>query len=786
MKFQRQLLNFINTPLQRGAATAHGRQNRFNGFCKAEETVKTVVGSSTARATLLKQGVNGIGALHDLLGYGKPAKSVQGHFSFALRLACLALALGLASFPMPAAKAPVASAPLAVELKGGETPAQLLEIYTQALNAVLPDLAKGDAKALDRLEAIAHGAARPGAEPERAACAQALAGLLSGDGSPETKTWVLRQLQNLGRAEVVPSLAKLLDDKDAWLKESARTALQNNPVPEAATALREALAKATEPAWQGALALALGARKDAASVKAIAALLPNAGAQEAAVRALGDIGTEEAAQAIAGARRSLPEKLKVLSAESWMKCAEQMIRDGRPAAAAAIYEQLDKLGEPHPVRLAALRGKLQAAGDKAGGMILELLGGADADARSVATAEIYALGAGAINGLVAGAPKLPAESQALVIGILAARDEKAALPLATAMARQPEAAARTAGLEALGRLGDASTVPLLLEVMQGGADGAAEARASLARLSAPGVNENLLAALKKATDPRQKTALIEVLDARGAAMAAPALLSEAAGADAGVKRSALRALGKLGSASDLPAVLKILQSSTGGERDEAERAAAAISARVPEKEQPAAAALAAYQSADEAGKVALLPLLGRIGGAQAFEVIKTALAGGNKALVEAASKALYNWPEATDTVADELLAMVNKTANPKERSVALRAYIRVATMPDGFPDKVRLERLQKAMTLAAQDQERNLVLERAVDIKRIETVRFVAAYLDHPALAARAGNTICELAKDKGVRAAGKGEVEKWLAKIVETSKDQNLADRAKRRLADK
>jgi hypothetical protein len=48
----------INTPLQRGAGTTNGCQNRFNGFPRGTETVETVSVRSGCLNTLLKQGVN--------------------------------------------------------------------------------------------------------------------------------------------------------------------------------------------------------------------------------------------------------------------------------------------------------------------------------------------------------------------------------------------------------------------------------------------------------------------------------------------------------------------------------------------------------------------------------------------------------------------------------------------------------------------------------------------------------------------------------------------------------
>lgn len=676
-----------------------------------------------------------------------------------------------------------------VELKGGETPQQMTEAFGKAIQPLLPELAKGDAKALEALEAAVHQAARPGAEAERLACCGAIVKLLPTAPNTETKIWLIKQLQNIGRAESVLALDRMLYDPDAWLRETARCALQNNPAPEAAAALRLALTKATDSKWQAALALALGARKDEASVIPIAALLQqkDEALQTAAIKALGDIGSVHAAQALEAERKSLPASLRIVSAEAWMKCAERMIEERRNAEAAVVYKQLNTPQEPRPVRLAALHGALRAAGDQAGDLILEHLAGDDQDAREVATACIYELSTGAANALVRGVGKLPPEGRTLVVGLLASRGEKAVLSLAPGMAASQDESERKVGLQVLGLMGDNAAVPILLQALWEGGECAAEARASLVMLSGVGIDKRLMGSMMASTDPQQKSALIEILEARGAHEAVPGLLSEAAKPEAAVRRSAIRALGKVGAPEDVSAMIKLLLgSAAGGDRSEVEKSVASVCGRIPEKERQAEPVLSAYEQASPAEKALLLPVLGRIGGERAFKAIKAELADGEGAMAEAAQQALYNWPEATDTVADELLALAKKAAKPADRQSTLRAYIRVASMRDGFPDKVRFERLQKAMELADRDQERNLVLEKMADLKRIETVRYLMPYLDNPALNVRAGNSIVELARDRGLRERNRPEIDQALNRVIATTKDKGLADRAKRQLEEK
>ena len=128
----------------------------------------------------------------------------------------------------------------------------------------------------------------------------------------------------------------------------------------------------------------------------------------------------------------------------------------------------------------------------------------------------------------------------------------------------------------------------------------------------------------------------------------------------------------------------------------------------------------------------------------------------------------------------------SSSSTPQERNAALRAYIRVISLPSGLPEPARLAKFQKAMPLAARDEERLLVLERVGDLKHIETLRFLTTQLDKPTLANRAGTTICDLARERGLRDRNKADFENALNAVIAICRDQTVVDRAKRRLAEK
>ena len=59
------------------------------------------------------------------------------------------------------------------------------------------------------------------------------------DAHQAAKAWILRQLENVGRAESVPALKKTMGSPFHHLRELARRALEQNPSEEAGATLRE-------------------------------------------------------------------------------------------------------------------------------------------------------------------------------------------------------------------------------------------------------------------------------------------------------------------------------------------------------------------------------------------------------------------------------------------------------------------------------------------------------------------------------------------------------------------
>lgn len=244
------------------------------------------------------------------------------------------------------------------------------------------------------------------------------------------------------------------------------------------------------------------------------------------------------------------------------------------------------------------------------------------------------------------------------------------------------------------------------------------------------------------------------------------------------RQPAARALGRLAQPPHVPAMLARLPKTSGGERDDLERAIMFVCERTPSPDERADAIIAAYESGT-LDKALLLPVLGRVGGDKAAAVVRGALGSPVPEVREAAIRGLCNWPDAS--VAPDLEELARELTDPGQRSAALRALVRVVTLRDQLSTKEQLAYLRTGFELAGTEPDRNWVLERAHNVRHVETFRMVLPYLDDPAHAVRAGRALCELAHHGGLRSGEKEEYEAALRKVIQVcEQDTNLTARAK------
>jgi HEAT repeat protein len=187
----------------------------------------------------------------------------------------------------------------------------------------------------------------------RAALEKRLLAYLGGSYSSVTRSVVCRHLALIGSAASVPAVMPLV--LDAELSVHARNVLEHIPGPESEKALRDALGQAKGRTRIGVIN-SVAARRDAASTPVLIKILsedPESAA--AAAKALGEIGTSEAAKALAAARGKGPAQVQHAVVDGTLICAERLVAAGQRPQAITLLEGLTDASQPEHVRMAAKR-----------------------------------------------------------------------------------------------------------------------------------------------------------------------------------------------------------------------------------------------------------------------------------------------------------------------------------------------------------------------------------------------------------------------------------------------
>src|SRR5688572_17206775 len=192
-----------------------------------------------------------------------------------------------------------------------------------------------------------------GNETARAALEKRLLAYLGGSYSSVTRSVVCCHLALIGSAASVPAVTSLVFDEE--LSVHARNVLERIPGPESEKALRDALGQAKGRTRIGVIN-SVAVRRDSASTPALIKILgedPDSAA--AAAKALGEIGTLEAAKALTAARGKGPALVQKAVVDGTLICAERLAAAGQRPQAITLLEGLTEASQPEHVRLAVRR-----------------------------------------------------------------------------------------------------------------------------------------------------------------------------------------------------------------------------------------------------------------------------------------------------------------------------------------------------------------------------------------------------------------------------------------------
>jgi len=545
--------------------------------------------------------------------------------------------------------------------------------------------------------------------------------------SRAAKVFIFSQLPLVAGEDRVPLLVKLLDDPET--ADLARGALEDIPGDASARALRDALARMEGDTLTGVIN-SLGIRRDAMAVPALSKLLGNASQHAAAARSLGQIGTGDAAAALA----TVAATTAVYDAR--LRCAVRLLEEGQQEAAATICRDICKGDIPLHVRVAALTGLVNASGPGALPLIEEAMAADDAMLRTAATRLCGGLpGEKATAALAMRLDHVGPDAQVGLIAALADRGDRAAAAAIRQRIDADSEAVKLAAIRAVGAIGDADCVALLAGLAAKSAGNIPQAaRSSLAQLSGPGVEEAIVAGATRG-DAAERIELLRALGARNRGDASRLLLDAATDQDAAVRGAALASLKQAGRGQCFPDLLGLLCSPTELKDCPAIlEAAAAVGARMTGPPKCVPAIIEAMKGASPTARASLLKLLVRSGGADALQATRLALKDPDAATADAAVRALADWPDAS--AAGDLLAIAANFGNRTHRALALRGYFGLAEAAANAREKFRM--LEEGRKIATTPEAKRLLLAALSGSPGKGTLDMARSYQDDSEVAVEA------------------------------------------------
>ena len=588
--------------------------------------------------------------------------------------------------------------------------------------------------------------------------------------SLDAKSFACRVLPLVASAKHVGVFVRLLaDEKTAG---PARRGLAAMDCPAAGKALREALTTVKGRALLGVIA-SLGDRRDAQAVGALARLAGATarGVSAAAVRALGEIGTADAAEALT--RSNLPAGAETVL-DARLRCAEYLAAAGNQAAAAGIYRPIAEAKGPVRWRVAGLSGLVATAGDESAGAVVAAMRSDEPRlARTALQLARRLSGPKVTASLVGQLGHLDAASQIALIGVLAERGDPAAAGAVAKRIADNDPLVRAAAVAAMARLGDASTAVVLARLAAtDSGDVQRAARVSLARLAAPGTDRALLAAAA-AGDVPVRVEAIAALGARRSAEAEGPLVKLAAGGDVAVRTAAVGALAVIARPGSYGRLVELLVAEPASPLARPlEKALLAVGSRLepPSRVRPL---LAAMKTAPAKAKPALLRLLAPCGGHDALSAVRAAMKTPDKLVADAAVRALADWGDADALPA--LLAVARDSDQAVHRTLALRGYLRLARSATGAD---RLKKLQAVRKIATTPAAQRLLLAGLAVVPDAGALDLIVSFLDEPAVRAEAA--LAALKVGKALLASDRPAVRTAMATLEKKAPDADVAKQAR------
>lgn len=607
--------------------------------------------------------------------------------------------------------------------------------------------------------------------------------LLKPQSTVEFKEFICRQLWYLGTAQSVKAVSTLFTNEETLLW--ACYALVRNPSKEAEEALLNALKIVPQnDKSRCAVIYALGQRRTESAVNTLSELCADKNPQisNAAITALGEVGSEQAASVLLKLYDTGIPETKSKVAQALVECAGWLTKDGNKSVALKLYEKLYASNNELPIRQASLRGIVQNSESQGVDLIVKIL---KSDASELHTAAIGSINLlnekSSLKRLLNSINDFSTAIQPSVINLLAEKKEKSLLPVAQKLAFSQDQQTRIAAIKALGAIGDESTVQTLVKIISSNIQpDRGIAITSLKNLTDKSCDREILNFLRK-SDSLTKIELINVAMERNIFEASTELLNICRSTtDKSIQSAAFKALGQLGKPDIIPDIVTlIINSKNIFAREEAESAVIAVAAKIKETNQRSKPVLTQWNKAEnETAKSSLLRIIGGIGDLAALEFLARIVNSQDQpVLQDVAIREIAQWQ---DIAAIPILERIYETSkNPTHRALAFRGCIRLLSTSSINPEKISetIQHYERAIKNAQNADERKLILAAMPNAPDIKTLQLVLPMLEDNDVKAEAAQAIFQISS--AIWGTNPSEAKNALNKIITTASDDSLRKQA-------
>ena len=587
-----------------------------------------------------------------------------------------------------------------------------------------------------------------GKEEGRQMAAEAYVDALPRVADKNNQAFLIYQLQQVGKDEVIGTLANYLTD--IQLSGPSARALSKIGTKQAGKTLTQALANASGDA-QIFIIEALGDAKIEESAPAIEKIAAGASAnlQKVALYALAQIGAPSSSGVLSTAAAKAGYSYDLTNATaSYLTYLARLVENGQKVLAVKNATALLKsaISSKHtPTRTAALKILAEAQGVLSVPTLRKAVQSLSIEERIAALklAQKLLTPATAQQWITA-LPNFKPEAQAEIITMMGQAEAKTALPALLKQLSNKESVIKIAAIDAVAKIGQESVLKNLLEVLKKSSDDEVKA-IKTALLSLKGENVvNQAAAALPTLPPNAQVALLDLLAARAADSKIDVVSGQLKNNNANVKNAAFSALRRVSMPKDLPMLYELLGNvSDSDEQSATQEAITAALKNTGNANQQTDLLLGQINNVGADKKPAYLSVLANIGTRKALQFVSTSFSNGSASSQQAALAALAHWSDASAIT--ELNKIGKSTTDPAYTEQAVAGIIRAVTASKQNATQ-RVLSLRKALEIAKTSAQKESVLKELVRNRTFNALLLAGPYLEDASLQQTAAQVVLNAA----------------------------------------